>query len=234
MNTIVSGVSHFPCTTAKGISISTLEALILFLIIVFIYLFFSSQRKYYFISALSVLAIFFMLRVGEKIVHSRQQIMEVYNIPGKSAVSFISGQHSLMPFSRVDSNDIDLHIQYNWWKLGVQDNLNIHSDTNATLLSGMLMMQKHFVQFNNCRIAFIKQNADVPSSSSKINLHCVVVSGSYDLDMLSLKNAFNFDTLIFDSSVPEYKLKEWEAECQQLNLHYYNVKAQGAYIEKVS
>jgi hypothetical protein len=165
-------------------------------------------------------------------MHSRQQIVAVYNIPGKTAVSFISGEHSLMPFGKVDSNDINLHIRYNWWKLGVQDNLSVHSDTDAILLSGKLMLQKQFVQFNNCRIAVIKHNEDIPLHSDKLNLNCIIISGSYNLDMLSLKNAFNFDTLVFDSSVPEYKLVKWEAECKQLNLHYYSVKTQGAYIEK--
>ena len=99
------------------------------------------------------------------------------------------------------------------------------------MLSGRLLLQKQFIQFNNCKIAFIQQNTDLLCSANKLNLHCLVVSGEYSLDMLSLKNAFNFDTIIFDSSVPDYKLKKWEAECKELNLHYYSVKTQGAYIE---
>jgi len=232
MNTIVLGVAHLPFSTTNRISISSFEAILLFLFIALILVFFSSRKKYVFISGLSVFLVFLTLRTGEKIMHSRQQIVAVYNIPGKTAVSFISGEHSLMPFGKVDSNDINLHIRYNWWKLGVQDNLSVHSDTDAILLSGKLMLQKQFVQFNNCRIAVIKHNEDIPLHSDKLNLNCIIISGSYNLDMLSLKNAFNFDTLVFDSSVPEYKLVKWEAECKQLNLHYYSVKTQGAYIEK--
>lgn len=231
MNVIVSGVSHLPYSTANGISISSFEAILLFLFILFILAYFSSRKKYFLVSGLSIFAVFISFRTGEKIFHSRQQIVAVYNIPGKSAIAFISGEHSLMPFSKVDSNDIALHIQYNWWKLGVKDNLIGHFDTDALMLSGRLMEQKQFVQFNNYRMAFIKQNADVPSSSIKLNLNCVVVSSGYNLDILSLKNAFNFNMLVFDSSVPDYKLKKWEAECRQLNLPYYDVKTQGAYIQ---
>ena len=231
MNTIVTGASHLPYSVSKGISISPLEAILLFLFIILVVIFFSTRKKQLFISGLSVLAIFFTFRASEKIIHSRQQILIVYNIPGKTAIAFISGDHSLMPFSKVDSNDINLHIQYNWWKLGVNDNYTIHADTDAILLSGKLMLQNKYAQFNNYRIAFIKQNTGLPSPTNKLNLHCIIVSAGYDLDMLSLKNAFNFDTIIFDSSVPDYKLKKWEAECRQLNLHYYNVKTQGAYIE---
>jgi competence protein ComEC len=231
MNTIVSGTSHLPFSVSKGISISATEVLLLFLAITFILIFFSSKKYYYLLSGLSALFIFFTIQVVKNIIHSGQEIFAVYNIPGKSAITFISGTHSLMPFSKIDANDINFHIEYNWWKLGVKDNSIIHSDTDAIMLSGTLLLQKQFAQFNNSKIAFIKQNSDLPSFSNKLNLHCIVISGGYDLDMVSLKNAFNIDTLIFDSSVPDYKLRKWEMECQQLNLKYYSVKTQGAYIE---
>lgn len=231
MNAVVSGISHLPYSTSKGISISSFEAIILFLFILTIIFFFSSLKKHYFIGGLSILAIFTGIRTVEKTIHSRQQVITIYNVPGKSAVSFISGEHSLMPFSNIDSADIAWHIQYNWWKLGVNDNIRIPSDTNALLLSGRLLLQQQFAQFNNYRIAFIKQNTDLSSSAGKLNLHCLVISNGYSLDILSLKNAFNFDAIIFDSSIPEYKLKNWEAECKLLNLHYYSVREQGAFIE---
>jgi competence protein ComEC len=231
MDTIVSGASHLPFSVSKGISISAIEALLLFFCIMFIIVFFFSRKYYSLFSGLSILVIFLSIQAAKKIIHRNQQVFAVYNIPGKSALSFISGMYNIMPFCKVDSTDINLHLQYTWWKSGVKDNFKIYSDTNVTLLSGKILLQGHFTQFNNNRIAFIKQNSDVPAGTSKLNLHCLVISGSYGLDMSSLKNAFNFDTLIFDSSVPDYKLKKWEEECKQLNLHYYNVKAQGAYIE---
>jgi competence protein ComEC len=231
MNIIVSGVSHLPYSTLKGISISPFEAIILFLVILSTILFFSSRKKYYFMGGLTILILFMGMRAWEKTIHLHQQIITIYNIPGKSAVSFVSGEHSLMPFSNIDSNDVTWHIQYNRWKLGLKDNFSVHSDTNAILLSGKLLLQQQFIQFNSCRIAFIQQNTDLPSSANKLNLHCIIISGGYSLDMLNLENAFTFDTVIFDSSVPGYKLKNWEAECKQLNLRYYSVKEQGAYIE---
>lgn len=231
INFIVSGISSLPYSTSGGISISVWEAFLLFLCMVLGIAFFFFQRKYLITSALLVVVVFLGFRTGEKIMHSRQQIITVYNIPGKTAVAFISGNYCLMPFNSIDSADIALHIQYNWWKLGVKHNRAIHSDTNATMLSGKLMVQKQFMQFNNIRVAFIRQNSDLPASSDKLNLHCIIVSKGYNLDMLSLKKYFNFDIIIFDSSVPDYKMKKWEAECKQLNLHYYDVKMQGAYIE---
>ncbi len=231
MNVIVSGASHLPCSVSKGIGISIFETVLLFLVIICILIFCSSKKFSFLLTGLSALAIFTGIRAANTIVHSRQQIFTVYNIPGKSAVAFISGTHSLMPFSKIDSNDISYHLQYNWWKLGVKEDNIIHHDTDAILLSGTLMLQEQFAQFNNHKIVFIKSNSGLPSNSKKLDIHCIVISGGYDMDMLSVKNAFNFDTLIFDSSIPGNKLKKWETECKQLNLHYYSVKTQGAYIE---
>lgn len=229
MNTIVSGVSHLPFSVTKGLSISTFEVLLLLLFIISIIAYFAYRKNYLLLSGLSLLAAFFTIQAVKKTVHLNQELFAVYNIPGKSAATFISGRHCLMPFSKVDSADIAMHIQYHWWKLGVQDNSKLISDTDAILLSGKLMFEKQFAQFNHSKIAFIRQNSDIPPV--KITVQNIVISGGYDLDMNTLKNAFNFDTLIFDSSVPEDKLKKWEAECKQLNLPYYSVKLQGAFIK---
>ncbi|HTA27073.1 MAG TPA: ComEC/Rec2 family competence protein [Bacteroidia bacterium] len=232
MNIIVSGVAHMPFSVTKGISISTVEVLLLFLFIIFLVMFFSSRKYYALVSGLCAIVLFLSIEAVKKAIHSGQQLFTVYNIPGKSAATFISGNQSLMPFSKVDSSDIAMHIQYNWWKLGVKNTSKLNSDTNAVLLHGKAMFAKQFAQFNNSKIVFIRQNSDIAILSGKLTLNYVVISGGYDLDMNSLKNAFNFGTLIFDSSVPDYKLKKWEVECKQLNLHFYSVKLQGAFIEK--
>ncbi len=232
MDAIVSGVAHMPFSVNKGISISTIEVLLLFLFILFFILFFSSQKYYALVLGLCAIVLFLSIEAAKKVIHSDQQLFTVYNIPGKSAATFISGTQSLMPFSKVDSADIAMHIQYNWWKLGVKNTSRLNSDTDEVLLSGKAMFSKQFAQFNNSKIAFIRKNSDIAIPSGKLTLNYVVVSGGYDLDMNNLKNAFNFDTLIFDSSVPDYKLKKWEAQCKQLNLHFYSVKRQGAFIEK--
>lgn len=231
INLIVSGVAHLPYSTFRGISISLIEVLILFLFIISFILFFFSRKKYFFISGLFILILFLVMRTEEKIIHRHQQKIIVYNVPGKSALAFISGENSLMPFSTIDSNDVVYYLQNNRRRLGIVNNVFIHNDTNATMLRDKLLIQSQYMQFNQYRVAYMQQYDILPDSGHKITLHCIIISGSYELDMLHLKNAFNFDILIFDSSVPERKLKQWEEECRKLNLPYYSVGMQGAYIE---
>jgi len=229
---IVYEISHLPYSTLKGISISSLEAILLFLVLSLITGFFFLRKNQYLIAGLCVLALFIGIRATEKTIHLNQQMLAVYDVPGKSAITFISGEHCVMPFTTVDSSDIAWHIQYNWWKLGLKNNYPIKRDTNAIMLSGRIMIQNQFIQFDNYKIVLIRQNSDVPLLENKIVLHSIIISNGYNLDMQNLQNVFNVETIIFDSSVPDYKLKNWEAECEQLHLHCYSVKTQGAYIEK--
>lgn len=229
---IVYGISHLPYSIIKGISISPFETILLFLFLSLIITFLFLRKSKQLVAGTCVLALFIGIRVIEKTIHLNQQILAVYDIPGKSAIIFISGEHSVMPYSEVDSNDVAWHIQDNWWKLGIKDNHSVQKDTDAVMLSGRLMMQQQFVQFNTYKIALIRQNSDLPSLTNKITLHSIIISSGYNLTMRSLTNVFNVETIIFDSSVPDYKLKNWEAECEQLHLHYYSVKTLGAYIEK--
>jgi len=117
---IVYEISHLPYSTLKGISISSLEAILLFLVLSLITGFFFLRKNQYLIAGLCVLALFIGIRATEKTIHLNQQMLAVYDVPGKSAITFISGEHCVMPFTTVDSSDIAWHIQYNWWKLGLK------------------------------------------------------------------------------------------------------------------
>ncbi len=234
MNSIVSGASHLPFSVSKGISISAYEPILLYTCIILIIVFFSSKKYYLLVSGLSIFIMILSIHAAKKFTTRNQQLFTIYDIHGKTAVSFISGRHCIMPFAKIDSNDFNLHIQYNQWKLGVNDNSNTVYLTDTTLLSGRLLLKNQFVQFNKERFAFIRKNSDLTNGAFKPNLHGIIISEGYTLDIAGLKSAFNFDIVIFDSSVPVYKLKRWEEECKKLNLNFYSVSSKGAYIEKLS
>lgn len=109
--------------------------------------------------------------------------------------------------------------------------MTLKKDTSASFLSGHLAVKNNFIQFNGKRYVFIRSNDDMPDSLNKFAVHCIIVSSAYKLGIEALQNAFTFDTLIFDSSIAPARLKKWEKECDILNIKYFDVSKQGAYIE---
>src|SRR6185312_860690 len=78
IHTIVYGVSHLPYSTLKGISISPFEAILLFVVLLFITGFFFVRKNQFLIAGMCVLVLFICIRATEKTLHLNQQIMAVY------------------------------------------------------------------------------------------------------------------------------------------------------------
>ena len=231
MNLIINRSHSLPLYVTRGISISSVEAFILYLFIIFAFIFLFTKRYRILVISLSCLILFLGIRIYKDIVHSHQQIFVVYHVSKHPASAFISGKKCVMPFTDIDSSAFTYHVQYNLWEHGVRDASFLNKDTNNVLLAGRMAINNNFIQFNGKRYAFIRSNDDVPDSAEKQNVHCLIVSGPYNKGMEALQNQFNFDTLIFDSSIAPARLKKWKRECENLNMKYYDVSKQGAYVE---
>ncbi len=232
MNLIIIRSHSLPLYVTRGVSISPIESFIIYLFIIWMMIFFFSKKYRAIFISFSCLTILMGIRIYKDIIHSNQQMFIVYHVSKHPACAFISGKQCIIPFSEIDSSAFTYHVQYNLWEHGIKDTLTINKDTNATMLSGHLAVHNNFMQFNGKRYAFIRTNDDMPDSmAAKLNVHCVIVSGAYNKGMEALQNEFNFDTLIFDSSITPARVKKWKRECAELNIKYYDVGKDGAYIE---
>lgn len=231
MSLLVGQSNHLPAYVTKGIFLYPVEVVLILFTLLSFYFYHHSKNYKLLLTSLSALLVFFGLRIYNDRVHARQQLFAVYHVSKKSAYTFISGKQSVMPFNTIDSTDFCYHLQYHFWDRGIRDTLSIKKDTSATMLSGHLAIKNNFIEFNNQRYVFIRTNDDLPDSLSKFHVHCLVVSAAYNEGMEALQNAFTFDTLIFDSSIAPMRLKKWKKECTDLNIKYYDVSKQGAYIE---
>jgi competence protein ComEC len=225
MNTLVSNAPHLPYFVAKGLSISITESLLLYTILVLLFAFSMNKQYRALVLSLCCFIIFLGIRIYKNHIHVQQQIFAVYNIPRHSTIAFISGKHCITT-QHIDSLDFCYHIQYHWWEKGITDSSST-TLKHHLLLSNHLYLDSSYAQFNDTRIGFAGTN--LPGKRTKVKY--VVISGNYKQDIFALRNAFIFDTLIFDSSVSPYRLKKWKNECEQLHIPYYDVNEQGAFIE---
>jgi competence protein ComEC len=64
----------------------------------------------------------------------------------------------------------------------------------------------------------------------KIPIDIVVVSKNPKLYFSSLTRAFNIRQVVFDGSVPAWKIKYWMKDCDSLSIPYYDVNTKGAFV----
>ncbi len=233
MNYLVVRMHHLPLFSTKNISLSIPEVILLYCIILSLISFSVYKEKRLLFIALFGLIILLTGRVWQEYTRNSQQIFTVYDIPGHSAVSFVSGRQGLL-LQPVDSLNFCMHIKNNWCREGVADTGSMQGSSGAVLLSGHLYLQSDFAQFNSMPLAFVRNGGDMPRGSRALKIKYLVLSGGYRLNISALQNAYIFDELIFDSSISEYRRKKWEDECERLHIRYYDVAASGAFVKKLA
>jgi hypothetical protein len=66
-----------------------------------------------------------------------------------------------------------------------------------------------------------------------IQVDYVISAGRRKADLSLLNDIVEFDYLIIDSSVPYWKLKQLSEQAEDLNIRYFDVKAQRAFIAEI-
>jgi competence protein ComEC len=233
LNWLVKSFSGLPFFVSKGISITPFEAALIYLIMISLFLFLTNKKYSYLLTGLSACLLFLGLCVVNAVKNARLHEIAIYDVPEHSAITFLSSKKGVMPFSNIDSANISMHLQYHYWAKGVDAVKQINNDTNAALLAGQLLLYRNFAQFRKTRFAFIRSNNDINSITGQVHLNYIALSGAFHNDISNLKTHFCADTIIFDSSVPSYRLTKWKKECEMLNQAYYDVKEKGALVIRI-
>jgi len=61
-------------------------------------------------------------------------------------------------------------------------------------------------------------------------LNIILISKNPKLHIPQLASVFNCKTIVFDASNSLWKIDRWKEDCDKLNLQYYSVPDNGAYV----
>jgi len=223
LNFSVQWVENLPYSLSLGISITIMETIIIYAIII---LFFSSiiKRKARLFQLSFTLAIFFMiLQVKEQYRAGKQQYFIVYDVPKESAIDFVDGNKNYFIADKNLNNDkskMRFHIQHFRWERRVKKS----SLVLAILETNNYFRKDNYIQFFNKKI--LLWDKDFVKPATPLCFDYIVVSDKVKLD---LKNIY-CKQVIIDSSVPKYKWEQIKKECHKYDIPFYNVNTQGAYL----
>ena len=223
LNFSVQWVENLPYSLSLGISITIIETIIIYAIII---LFFSSiiKRKARLFQLSFALAIFFMfLQIKEQYRTGKQQYFIVYDVPKERAIDFVDGNKNYFIADKNLYNDkskMRFNIQHFRWERRVK---------KSTLVSRVFKTNNYFrkdnyIKFFNKKI--LLWDNDFVKPTTHLDFDYIVVSDKIKLD---LKN-INCKILIIDSLVPKYKWEQIKKECHKYDIPFYNVNTHGAYL----
>lgn len=222
MNSYIEHIESFPFSLWDGLQISMLQAAALMLTSAFLGFWLAERSKSALTWGLSALLLFFMSRTVSFIRASEQEKLIVYNIPKKKAIDYVNGRNYYFigdPEIIKDDFIRNFHIKPSRIKYRVSPAPDFNKSSHP-----------YFFRFSDKNILIIDQNITQYQLTDLPDPDYLIISKNPKLNFRSLSARMRIGQIIFDGSVPQWKLKQWKQECELLNIPCYDVTEKGAFV----
>jgi len=226
LNFSVDWVQSLPYSLTIGISISQLETILIYLIILMIIpaLIKINFKSMKFALVLSIILVSY--QIYEKVTCQNQQYFIVYDVKGEQAIDFVDGNNNYFIADENLANDqskMRFNIQHFRWEKRVIESILVSTD----FIASNFYRNENYIQFFDEKIALWDKEFVKPITPLAFDY--IIVS---DKVKLNLEN-INCKKVIIDSSVPKYKWEQIKKECHKWDIPFYNVNTQGAYLLEI-
>jgi competence protein ComEC len=223
MNSYIEKVESLPWSLWGGLNINIAQAALLIIMVTGLGYWLLEKQKAGAIVAVMGVLFFIGLRSFSFYQAYHQKKLIVYNTPRHRAIDIINGrEYFFVGDTDILSNDFvtNFHLKPSriFYRIEPAEHL------------ANLVGQNHFMQYDSKKILLIDKNYDFASSGLKVSIDILVVSKNPRLYFSSLARTFNIRQVVFDGSVPAWRLKYWTKDCDSLSIPYYDVNAKGAFV----
>jgi competence protein ComEC len=223
MNSYIVRIESLPYSLWDGLQINVVQTILLYIIAGGAGFWLLEKSKSGLKIALAALLGFVFLRSLSFIETNRQQKIIIYNVPQRQAIDVI---HERNYFFEGDSDLLQDAFLRNFhlkpsrilYRVPVTSQLNNTSGEN-----------NYFV-FGSKRIMLISNSAYFSESEKKQPIDLLVISKNPKINMIRLAHSFDIKQVVFDGSVPGWKIKSWKKDCDTLGIPAYDVNEKGAFV----
>jgi competence protein ComEC len=235
----VDKIEHLTYSTITGISVTLIQCILIYGMIVSLFIFLQKRRSTYLISALMILVVLCTLLFVRNLERRRQCIIAVYSVPASSAYDLIDGKsHVMIVDSAVLTDGIKTErlMRDYWISLGLKTGEPIILDKKARYKglcpgSPCYYSYGHFIQFRDKRIVIIDDNFQRPSSVKvKMKVDFAIIRHNARMTLEEINALFDVTRIIIDSSNKSFKTEKWKNEGCKLKKMLYIVPESGAFI----
>ncbi|MBO9619800.1 MAG: ComEC family competence protein [Niabella sp.] len=219
MNAIIENLGQYPFALWKGIRISTFQVVLLYIFITAIAVWLLQQKRNGLWLAMLSLCVIMTCRVLSFHNAEKQKKLIVYNISRAGAIDFIDGREHYLHSDSVTMADPAL-----------QKNI---FQPSAVLYR---LQQIHNPSYKNNR-SFIFQKQSVllvngPAETIDVRgkVALAVLSGNPRLYIADLIQRVQPAQIVIDGSVPAWKARYWQKDCDSLRIPCHNVALKGAFV----
>jgi len=223
MNSYVERVEKLPFSLWDGLQINIPQAVLLIISVAGFGFWLLEKTKPALKIAMIGLLGFIVLRSFSFIQANNQKKIIVYNVPQKQAIDIIDGRKYLF------AGDTDLLADDFIRNFHIKPSRVLHRIEPADTIASFYQKDKLIV-FRNKNIFVIDSTINLNPSVKKTSLDLLIVSKKPKLYIKKLAETFDIKMVVFDGSVPAWKMIYWKKDCDSLHIPYYDVSEKGAFV----
>lgn len=220
MNGYIEQLNNISFAVWNGLYISTTQAILFTLFIIAACYWLMEKKKFALHLSLVALLLFIGLRSLSLIEAQRQKKIIVYNVPKFNAIDLVDGTN----YNFIGDSDLLVNETTQNFYLQPCRIMNrtapVHSISNSA--KDFTFQNKHIVILNETKNFLPKENR------AKVDI--LVLAHNPKLYISRLVNTFDVSQFVIDGSVPAWKAKLWQHDCDSLHIPCYNVSEKGAFI----
>lgn len=221
LNDYIERLEGLSFSVWQNISLSAVQTVLLLLFITGLSVWLLERKRPGFWVGLSCLLLFAILHTVSVLQASGQQKLVVYNSAKRAAIDVFAGREAwFVGDAALLQNDPAL-------KLHLQPSRVAHRIRSVHPL--------HAKAFTFCgkRILMLDTAILLPTFS-KPHIDLLVLSKNPKLYLKNLVTAFNVEQVVIDASVPRWKARLWQQDCDLLRLPCHDVTQNGAFVMPVA
>ena len=223
MNSYVERIESLPGSLWDGLQINIPQALLLFAIIAGMSSWLMEKtKKGLFVTLVSLLG-FFAFRSSSFVNTQKQEKIIVYNIPQDRAIDFIGGRNYLFygdPELAADDFTQNFHLKPS----------RVLNRISPAQPMDDFFKSDSYIFFHGKRILLIDTTQLFSEAIEKMNIDLLIVSSNPRLSVPKLAKTFTIRQIVFDGSVPFWKLPAWKRACDSMHIPYRDVSEKGAFV----
>lgn len=224
MNGYVERVQSLPGSLWDGLSITILQTVLLYAVIVGVSVWLMQrERRSLYIALLAILG-FVGIRSYSFCYVQRQKAIIIYNVAQQRAIDFIDGRSC---YFWGDSSSLSNAFVYNF---NIKPARVIYRLSPAPPGESLLIDGK-LADFDRKHITVVDRIVPIVGKIPGTTIDLLILSKSSHVSITQLSASFVLQQVVFDSSVPFWKLPRWKKECDSLHIPYHDVNEQGAYVK---
>jgi competence protein ComEC len=223
LNQYIEGLSNLPFSTWGGISMNLVQTVLLFILFLGIYYWLMDKNKKAIWISLAGLVIFSGIQFWSGIHAKQQHQVVIYNVPKLTAVDLVDGNSYFFIGDQRLVNDPYL-VNFHLRPCRIMKHLQNENDSFINL---------HDFRFAQKHILLLDTTLRLPRTPIKPKIDLAILSKNPKLYISNLVKTFDITQVVIDGSVPAWKARLWQHDCDSLHLPCYYVTEKGAFVMNV-